>query len=99
MIAACFISGSSPVISRRVVLKLREEAIVSPLNELVSRHADVSFGSYPVTHTNADGDVHTIITLDAAAADGDALDAALSSLLGALPDGAVTETSGGAVRS
>jgi molybdopterin-biosynthesis enzyme MoeA-like protein len=91
-IATHFLRGATPVVSRRIRLAVNEEAIVSPLNEIVGAHPDVQFGSYPVSQ----GAVQTIITLEAAGSSEAVLETSLEALLEALPDGSVVEVSSAA---
>ena len=88
-IATHFLQGKTPVVTRRVRLAVNEEEIVKPLNDVVASHPDVQFGSYPVQQ----GQVQTIITLEAQGASEAELELGLASLLDAVPTDAVVEVS------
>ena len=78
-----------PVLSRCVRLAVAEESIVADLNAIVTAHSAVAFGSYPVSQ----GDVSTIITLEAPGNEKTALEAALTALLAVVPETAVVGVS------
>lgn len=85
-----FVSGQQLPLSRKVLLRCDEMDLVAALDAAVDKHASVSFGSYPVDQ----GDVQTIITLEAKADQEATLAAALAALLASLPEGAVKEIMG-----
>jgi len=76
-----FLAANARPLTRKLSLTVAEEAVVGALNAAVDAHAEVTFGSYPVSQ----GDVKTVVTLEAAAAAHAAIDSALAALVGALP--------------
>lgn len=87
-----FVRGMAATVNREVSLRINEVEVVGLLNALVAAHSPpVRFGSYPVDQ----GDVCTILTLEAPQSAQAEIDQAFGALLAGLPSNAIVAKSQG----
>mmetsp|Transcript_18302 Transcript_18302/g.30557 ORF Transcript_18302/g.30557 Transcript_18302/m.30557 type:complete len:551 (+) Transcript_18302:109-1761(+) len=92
VITTHFVRGMALTVNRKVSLCINELEVVGILNQLVFAHGPlVRFGSYPVDQ----GQVCTILTLEAPESAQAEIDAALTALLAAVPPAAVVQVDAG----
>jgi len=84
-----FVGTKPRAIVRQLTMTCGELDVVSALNSAVATHMDVEFGCYPVDQ----GEVKTVVTLEAPISALAQIESALAELVATLPEGCVVKVS------